>query len=56
MCYSIYDTFDLKKEVTYNASLPYRTNGYRIDYNNIQVKTTIFKILQYISSIMLLGE
>ena len=43
MCYSIYDTFDLKKEVTYNASLLYRTNGYRIDYNNIQVKRPFLK-------------
>ncbi|RMX40279.1 hypothetical protein pdam_00008736, partial [Pocillopora damicornis] len=31
-----------EKEVTYNASLLYRTNGYRIDYNNIQFHEIMF--------------
>ena len=52
MCYSTNDTVDLTTEVTYNVSLPYGTNGYRTDCNDIQVKSPILKILQYLNSIM----
>ena len=37
MCYSTNDTVNLKAEVTYNEALPYGTNGYRTDCNNIRV-------------------
>ena len=37
MCYSTDDHVGLTAEVTYDENLPYGTNGYRTDCNNIQV-------------------
>ena len=37
MCYSTDNFVALTTEVTYDANLPYGTNGYRTDCNNIQV-------------------
>ena len=38
MCYSTDDLVYLTAEVTYDEDLPYGTNGYRTDCNNIQVR------------------
>ena len=37
MCYSTDNLVGLTTEVTYDSNLPYGTNGYRTDCNNIQV-------------------
>ena len=37
MCYSTDNLVNPKTEVTYDENLPYGTNGYRTDCNNIQV-------------------
>ena len=37
MCYSTNDKVNLTAEVTFDKSLPYGTNGYRSDCNNIPV-------------------
>ena len=37
MCYSTDDLVNPKTEVTYDENLPYGTDGYRTDCNNIQV-------------------
>ncbi|KAL9973363.1 hypothetical protein ACROYT_G019813 [Oculina patagonica] len=42
MCYSTDNVVKLTAEVTYDANLPYGTNGYRTDCNNIQFREIIF--------------
>ncbi|XP_022804320.1 uncharacterized protein LOC111341593 [Stylophora pistillata] len=42
MCYSTNNKVHLRKEVTYNESLPYGTNGYRTDCNHIQFREILF--------------
>ena len=37
MCYSTDNLVNPKTEVTYDESLPYGTNGYRSDCNNVEV-------------------
>ena len=37
MCYSTDDLVNPKTEVTYDENLPYGTDGYRTDCNNIEV-------------------
>ena len=37
MCYTTDSNVNLKTEVTYDENLPYGTNGYRTDCNNIPV-------------------
>lgn len=39
MCYSTNNVVKPKVEVTYDQMLPYGTNGYRADCNNIPVNT-----------------
>ena len=39
MCYSTENIVNLKTEVTYNEKLPYGTDGYRTDCNNIEVNS-----------------
>ncbi|KAL9973368.1 hypothetical protein ACROYT_G019819 [Oculina patagonica] len=42
MCYSTDDLVKLTAEVTYDENLPYGTNGYRTDCNNIQFREILF--------------
>ncbi|KAL9955234.1 hypothetical protein ACROYT_G036527 [Oculina patagonica] len=42
MCYSTNNIVNPKAEVTYDASLPYGTNGYRTDCNNIPFREILF--------------
>ena len=44
MCYSADDRVNPRTEVTYDKNLPYGTNGYRTDCNNIQVITMTFSL------------
>ena len=39
MCYSTDNLVNPKTEVTYNKELPYGTDGYRTDCNNIEVNS-----------------
>ncbi|XP_078369730.1 uncharacterized protein LOC144653570 isoform X1 [Oculina patagonica] len=42
MCYSTDDLVNPKTEVTYDENLPYGTNGYRTNCNNIQFREILF--------------
>ncbi|KAL9973365.1 hypothetical protein ACROYT_G019815 [Oculina patagonica] len=42
MCYSTDNLVKLTEEVTYDENLPYGTNGYRTDCNNIQFQQILF--------------
>ncbi|KAJ7323134.1 hypothetical protein OS493_032422, partial [Desmophyllum pertusum] len=42
MCYSTDNLVNPKTEVTYDENLPYGTNGYRTDCNNIQFREILF--------------
>ncbi|XP_078369767.1 uncharacterized protein LOC144653602 [Oculina patagonica] len=42
MCYSTDNLVKLTAEVTYDENLPYGTNGYRTDCNNIQFREILF--------------
>jgi len=44
MCYTTNYLVRLTTEVTYDESLPYGTNGYRTDCNNIQVKRRLLSV------------
>ena len=41
MCYTTDEYAKPKTEVTYNAKLPYGTDGYRTDCNNISVSSSV---------------
>ena len=44
MCYTTNNLVRLTTEVTYNESLPYGTNSYRTDCNNIQVNNRLLSV------------
>ena len=45
MCYSTDNVVNPRTEVKYDENLPYGTNGYRTDCNNIQVNITfVFRV------------
>ena len=52
MCYSTDNLVSPKTEVTYNENLPYGTNGYRTDCNNIEVNRlyTVESLVMVIST------
>lgn len=43
MCYSTDNLVRPQTEVTYDENLPYGTNGYRTDCNNIEVNSVSFE-------------
>ena len=43
MCYSTVNLVNLKTEVTFNEKLPYGTDGYRTDCNNVEVNSGILR-------------